>query len=53
MTSAAAITTQQLLTDQIAAYLKEADEAKKALDFELAFLLVDQADTLQVLLDRM
>jgi hypothetical protein len=35
------------LTQQIEQFRKEAEEAKNALNFELAFVLADQADMLE------
>jgi hypothetical protein len=35
------------LTEQIEQYRKEAEEAKKELNFEFAFLLMDQADKME------
>lgn len=54
MTSAAAITTTyQKVKEQIEQYRKDAEIAKKELNYEFAFLLMDQADTLErELLDK-
>ena len=46
MTSAAA-TTQTTSSVQIETLKKEAEEAKKQLNYELAFVLMDQADSLE------
>ena len=43
MSSATAIS----LSVQIEQLRREADEAKKALNYELAFVLIDKADTLE------
>jgi ribosomal protein L18E len=46
MTSTAA-TTNVNLSEQIEQLRKEAEEAKKAFNYELAFVLIDQADSLE------
>ena len=45
MTSAAATTKN--LSEQIEQLRREAEEAKKVLNYELAFVLIDQADSLE------
>ena len=50
MTSAAATTNMSVsnnLAIQIEQLRKEAEDAKKALNYELAFVLIDQADSLE------
>ncbi len=41
------IAPKERLSKMIEQYRKDAEEAKKELNFEFAFLLIDQADTLE------
>lgn len=45
--STSSTTTQESLTERIEALRTEAEQAKKAQNFEFAFLLFDQADALE------
>jgi len=48
MTSAAITTYQrEVVKEQIDQYRKDAEKAKKELNYEFAFLLMDQTDTLE------
>ena len=47
MLSATATTTKDRLYQQIEECRKDAEEAKKLLNYELAFVLIEQADILE------